>query len=308
MENIELTFETLQVGHIPSLQSLYRQIFKKTTDSDYFSVKYGLFLNDQTQLSIVAKLENEAIGFFGAISQEYYLEGVRYKFAYTCDYFIQKEYRGKNIFTKLYQEFLLQLKKQGYDYVYAFDSEQTHKFGQKNGWTSLNPMIGYEIKSFPKVVKSILTRTTPKNWTENRLKAELTPHLTDLGSHDFNIKDGAMHYDAKFFKMKYLKNKYFIKLHGCTLWLKYDYRLTVGYFFATPDAEIDKMITSLKIIARNSGIHHVVFHFKPEDTERKKIEAYLTPFQSYKMSNLQISDSAPDFNRFHIELMNGDVF
>ncbi len=308
MEAIDISFETLTPAHCDALTSLYKEIFGKRVTPEYFQIKYGLDLEHQKQYSIVGKIEGEVVGFFGAIPQNFELDGSPYELVYTCDYFLQETYRGKGIFEQLYFQLLERLKATEACYLYAYHSQQTYKFCKKQQWVDQPNLLRFELMTFPKVFKSLLERVVGPSWSTKRLAKQLAPYQIDVSINQLFVQEnGGMVHTEDFLKMKAFTPRYMVELEGCTLWLKYEYRLTVGYVHKGPHGNVPKMLKELKKMARRSGIHEVVFHTAP-GKERELLRDKLPDFPSFKLSTLQLRKELPSFSRFKVHYMDGDLF
>lgn len=313
MENIEIKFDFLKREHLSSLVALYQSIFNKKVDEHYFESKYGLLLAGQMQMSVVGKIDGKVIGFFGAIPHTFELGNQKYSMLYTCDYFLEEAYRGKGVFDQFYKYIKEKAIAQNFDYFYTFDSAQTHQFGQKMGWIAAPSFVGMEWKLFPKTAKSILERTAGSEWSLKRLRRHLAPIEKELKLK--HLPKTSLVYDPNFLKMKQFGNRFFIHLNGCNIWLKYDYRMTIGVIEITEEGDVFEMLNSLKNIAWKSGIHHIVIHIRPEDPLLEILKINAIPakgqgitFESYFASYLPLKDDLPDFNEFTTHFSHGDMF
>lgn len=309
MEDIEISFEVLESRHCASLALLYRSIFGKVVPPDYFVVKYGLTIASQKQYSVVGTIDGKVIGFFGAIPQEFQLDAQSYELVYTCDFFLEEIYRGTGVFKQLYEELLERLKQTEASYLYAFHSEQTYKFCKKNHWMDASGMVRQQIYTFPRVFKSIHERLLGPGRSIQGLEKRLQQFQCEDALESFLVsEDGGMVYTKDFFKMKAFVPRYFVEIAGCVLWMKYDYRLTVGWVQIGSQGNVREMIQILKKIARRSGIHEIVFHTAAHGNNLAPLKMELPTHPSFKLSMLPLKKDVPSFSRFKINFINGDLF
>ena len=306
MEDIKISFEFLQRKHLPELVNLYQSIFNKKVKHSYFEIKYGLHLPDQKQMSVVGIHEGKVIGFFGAIPHEFLLEGRSYSMLFTCDYFLLESFRGKGVFDRIYRFVKEQAIEQNYDYFYTFDSAQTHKFGQKMGWSKAPSFVGMDWMVIPQTVKSVFERTLGASWSKNRLRKLLAPFETELTVDQ--LPETSMRFDSNFLEMKQFTDHYFVELHGCKVWLKHDYRLTIGFIDMMDDGDLELMLSQLKRMARKSGIHQIVMHLRPNDPFLDQIKKHGDAFEGYNASYLPLKKNLPEFERFTTHFIQGDMF
>lgn len=306
MEDIKISFEFLQRKHLPELVTLYQSVFKKKVENSYFEIKYGLHLSDQKQMSVVGIHEGKVIGFFGAIPHEFLLDDQSYSTLFTCDYFLLDSFRGKGVFDQIYMFVKEQAIRQNYDYFYTFDSAQTHKFGRKMGWTRLPSFLGMEWKTFSQTAKSILERTFGAKWSKKRLAKLLKQYKVDLTLDQ--LPESSLRYDDNFLEMKKFTDHYFVELHGCKVWLKYDYRLTIGFIHVTDQGDLFEMLNSLKRIALKSRVHQIVMHLRPDDPFLEQIKIHGITFEGYSSSYLPLKENLPEFEKFTTHFIQGDMF
>lgn len=309
MEDIKLEFEIVQVAHCDTLKSLYLEIFGKVVPPEYFITKYGLHLPEQKVYSLVGKIEGEIVGFFGAIPQNFQLDGTFYELVLACDFFVQEAYQGKGVFAKFYAKLLEDFELRETIHLYAYQSEQTYKFCKKNNWLDAPDTRRFELVAFPKMVKSVLERALGASWSAKRLEKNLAPYfLAESEQPTFSEENGRMVYTADFLKMKRFVPRYFLEIEGCRLWLKYDYRLTVGWIDVGSNSNVEKMLQTLKKIARRSGIHEVVFHATRSSAEYVLLRSHLPESPSFKVSSLSLKEGAPAFEQFKLHFVDGDLF
>lgn len=306
MEDIKISFEFLQRKHLPELVVLYQSIFNKKVENSYFEIKYGLHLPDQKQMSVVGINDGRVIGFFGAIPQEFLLEDQSYSMLFTCDYFLEETYRGKGVFDRIYGFVKEQAIQQNYDYFYTFDSAQTHKFGRKMGWIRIPSFLGMEWKTFSHTAKSILERTFGAKWSKKRLEKLLAQYEVDLTLDQ--LPETSIRYDDNFLEKKNFIDHFFVKIHGCFVWLKYDYRLTIGFIHVTDEGDLFEMLNSLKSIALRSRVHQIVMHLRPDDPFLEQIKIHGITFEGYSASYLPLKEDLPNFDRFTTHFIQGDMF
>lgn len=309
MESTELTFEFLKKEYTGELARMYKTIFNKIVSPDYFIVKYGLHLPDVEQRSIVAFLNQEVVGFFGVLPQVFYHNNKELNVLYTCDFFVLEVYRGKGMFPRLYEQILENSKRNGFKYLYAYHSEQTYKVCKSFGWQDEEGFSRFHCYAAPQYLSKIAGRLAPNSWRENRLKNTLQqysvhPDLTESGESG----KWRLTHDSNFFSMKEFWPRHFIKISGCTLWLKFDYRITVGYLHIDDQSDVQAMIDELQRIARKCLIHEIVFHIRTNSEVSMQMKKYVHEFPSFKVSALPLMENIPPFLDLQLCFMDGDLF
>lgn len=309
MESIDMKFEILNSAHLASLVKLYDQIFKKKVQSEYFTIKYGLEIENRKQLPIAAFEGDRMIGFFGGFVQRFTVQDKKVNIAYACDFFLEEEFRGKRIFDHIYNRFLENCREADIDFIYAFQSEQTYKFCKRQGWLDQPDLRRIQISLFPKPLKSVLERIFGSNWSLKVLSNKLKPFEIDLDAELLNNgEDGRMVYDLDFIKMKGFNRKYFIEIEGVKYWLKYDYRITIGWMSAPSEERLKRSLNILKSIARSSGIHEIIFHYVEGDQSFEELKKISSELPSFKMSYMPIGNPEISFQELQFSFIDGDLF
>lgn len=306
--NIELSFLGMQ--DLPGLCNLYLEVFTKVVDEDYFIFKYGLNLENVEVYSVVAKVENEVIGFFGGIEQSFTSNNQEVKMLSCGDYILKKELRGKSVFDQLYEKSLEKARLEQLDFVYAFQSVQTYKVAKKWGWKDEIGISRFHIKAFPFSTSKLGKVFGLSNWRIHKLEKELARYYTDINVNDLTGKSDFYehHYDNNFFEMKMFAKHYWIEIEGCVLWLKYDFVLTVGFAYFKDNSNLNKLIRQLKSIARKALIHEVVFHLQENSSEAQVLSKFGTLKDSFKVNSLQLNESSFPFSKVKLNFMDMDIF
>jgi len=309
MGSIELTFETLKMEHLNALVKLYKSIFKKEVMPDYFLIKFGMELPNVKQSSMVVKDNGKVVGFFGAIHQQTIKGSKRLNLMYACDFFLEEAYRGDGVFARLYGQVLVNAKKNSVDHLYAFHSEQTYKVCKRLGWQDREGLSRFHIVGSSALVSKALNKAGFNDWKLNILTQALKKYEIEIN--DFEPSDPSkfvLDYDESFLAMKRFWKRFFVEIEGCRLWLKFDYRITVGYIHFIDDANIEKMISELQRIAKKSYIHDVVFHIHPTNKAHDKLKQFLEARPSFKMSCLTLESDSESFTELSFHFMDGDLF
>ena len=312
MDNIDYQLENLSKCHVKELGVLFGQIFNKVVSDDYFIIKYGLNLPEIEQLSTVILSSNKVIGFIGVIGQSFNTNDKLklMKIGFTGDFFLLEKYRKTGVFKKAYERSLKLINEHEYEHIYAFHSDQTYKVCQRWGWTDQIGFSRFHLKAIPFSTSRIVNKLGLKTWRIKQLEKELIPYKsqTDLNSLLNRNDIFQNNYDATFFEMKTFCKHYMVEIEGCILFLKYDYLLSVGFVHFTDDSKIEKMLNTLKRIARISLIHDVVFHLQENSSEAIKLKKFLDEKPSFKISSLQLNEGAPVFSSVRLNFMDMDIF
>lgn len=307
-DTYDIVLESLGEGHLPGLRRLYKLIFNKEVEEEYFRIKYGLDKEQQIQFATVALLNEEPVGFMGALDHEFISTKDKIRLIGGCDYFLLNDYRGSGLFNTIYNETLRKAKEQKVNGIFAIQSGQTHKVSKKLGWQSQKPFNRFHIEILPFSTARIFRLLGLDKWRIDRLSELLFPYSTAI---DFNIyrpnQMYSQNYNFRYFRQKAFCQRFMVDIASCLLYLKYDYVLSVGFCHFKENAKPMLMIETLKRIARNSGIHDVVFQVHCGTTEAQILGEYLTPLPSFKVDSL-LFDEKVNFNAVKLNFMDMDVF
>jgi len=312
MDNIDYQFESLNEGHIKELTVLFSEIFNKVVAADYFIIKYGLNIPEIEQLSTVLLSKKRVIGFIGVIGQSFNTSDKLklMKIGFTGDFFLLEKYRKTGVFKKAYERSLKLINEHEYEHIYALHSDQTYKVCQRWGWTDQIGFSRFHLKTIPFSTSRIINKAGLKTWRIKQLEKRLIPFSSQVNL-NLLLKEKDLlqqNYDAAFFEMKAFCTHYLVEIEGCILFMKYDYLLTIGFVHFTEYSKIDKMLNTLKRIARKSLIHDVVFHLQGNLPEAIELNKYLKEKTSFKISSLKLQEDSPEFSSVRLNFMDMDVF
>ena len=169
MESTDIKYEYLRKEHCNGLRQLYKNVFGKKVDENYFVIKYGLEFRN-LQFSSVAILNGVVIGFHGAILYQFTRDNSpTQNNLHTSDFMLISEFRGKGVFQKLYQMTLDMAKEQGVDHLYAFQSDQTYKICKRLGWKDEMGFSRFHIKNLMFSNTKLIRILGLSNWRNKRL-------------------------------------------------------------------------------------------------------------------------------------------
>ena len=309
MENIEANYSILKSEHLGGLVRLYKTIFGKRVQESYFEIKYGLLLPNQIQFSTVILNGEEVIGFMGALPQQFKEGNKSIQTLHLGDFFLDKEYRGYDFFNKAYLHSLSIANTNKVDYLYAFQSDQTFKICERLGWHEEIGFKRFHIKALPSFFASFSSKLGLEKQSRRRLEKYIKPFIIEMNPSVFDLgKEWSMHCSEEFIKMKEYQPYYLIQIGGVTIWMKYEYRLSIGFMHMDETVDVKSMINTLQRIARKCLIAEVVIHLHPNSKEATILSESLEPFDSFQVSSLALKQDVPMFSFFDLHLMYGDVF
>ena len=306
MENIKLKY--LNSEHTDGLCELYAEIFGKNVKPDYFIVKYSLKKNEVDQFSTVILLSGKIIGFFGVINQEFFLKDTKLNFGAAGDYFLIEKYRKQKVFEKAYQHSTKLLIERNYSYIYALQSEQTYKLGVKWGWQDHVFFSRFHLKTKNIKTSKILSLLKLSLIIDKKLEQNIQPYIIKNAPFLYPKNKIAHLYSEGYLLSKSHCKHYLIEIENCLMWIKFDRALIIGYLHLKPNANISKMLLSLKKIAKESLISEVIFHVHSNSSECILLKKQLIEKPSFKVSSLQLDEKAPSFDNVHLNFMDMDIF
>lgn len=309
MENTKFSFEYLSLQHVPALCGLYKIIFNKTVSESFFINKYNLS-DSQQQYSTIARNRGKIIGMFGAMPQKFSnKKGEKLRIISACDFFLLKKYRKTGIFNQLYQQTLYKAEKNNFDYIFAIQSRQTYKVCKKWNWLDQFHFNRYHFPVYPFSTARILDQIGLNNWRAKKLEKLLGPYHSDFDINRFKPQQKLMNdYNQIFWKSKIHASHFFIELNGCSLILKYDYLLTIGFLCVKKENDLSKTITELKSICRKCLIHEIVFQLQSNSIEAQKLTELSQAKNSFPVSYLPLKDTTVPFEQVKINFIDMDVF
>lgn len=310
MENTEIQYRFVKLADSEQLAQLYLTIFGKKVNKRYFEIKYEL-TSDKNQLSTVALIGEKIIGCFGVLEQTFVHSdsGKQYELAQGCDFFMLPEFQGKGVFKRLYEHSRLACEESGKD-MYAFHSTQTDKVCRKWGWVDQARMSRFHIKAYPFSTSRLLRILGLNTWRTNKVEKLMGKYSSDAEVRKLNSVSGKYTHDysAAFFEAKRFTNRYWIEIDGCTLLVKYDYILTIGFVHFGKYADIPNLLKRLKSIARKAMIHEVVFQVHSSSLEANELKRWLEEKPSFPISSISFDSSGPEFSEVKLNLLDMDIF
>lgn len=311
MENIKTHIVRLNHSHTAELNQLYKIIFKKKVTSDYFHKKYGLFDPAIPNYSHSLLDDGKVVGFFGTRIVTYQMDNKIISVPQTGDYFILDEYRGMGLFQKLYNTVLNELRKNKFEVACAFHSEQTYKISQGWGWKDSRHLLRFHIMSSPRIVGKLVKTFGLDNWRFKRFKKTLEPFITQFNLTELNKTEDKFCaiFDDDFYRTKEFTEHFQITISDCTVWLKWQGNLSIGFIHFHPGADIPNFIQIVKRLTKNACIHETVIHIQEGTKEALELRKFITPKPSFKVSTLHLNDNSGfDFERVKLNLMEKDIF
>ncbi len=140
----DIQFEKFNYSHdLAEQRKLFMECFPETigtpvTTSKHYEWKFKSFPNciKEKSYEYVVKLDNEIIGYYGAIPYEYYIKGEKKTVAMVCDVMTGVKARGKGVFTKLGKYSIEQFRKEGISFSTGYPIRPEVIPGhRKVGWT-----------------------------------------------------------------------------------------------------------------------------------------------------------------------------
>lgn len=272
----------MQLNDLSALVKLHNAVFKKGLDKNYFRAKYFSAKNNYDTLATIAFVDQVAVGFFGAIQQEFTNGKTTLKCAHTCESITLPKFQRMGIHTNLANLCFENMKDLTYQVLYAFYSENTFRAYQKLNWVNAGKMV-YTIfytSSFPsqKVLNKIGLIGISKRKFKSIFSSYFIPKDKHLNPHE---KEDLYcnHYANNIQDYRTFTHNQLIEIRGVKFWLKADYILHIGYIdFKTQQQLLDSIKLLIKL-AKKAGYDKILYHC---DQKSKAFEALNT---SYQFSN-----------------------
>ena len=300
----KFSFYQLEDIHFKDVQYLIKAVFGKRVSLQDLKNKYKDYLN-LGYISTIAYDDNQPIGFYGAIPQEFLHKGQKIIVAQACDSSTLKDYQGKGIhynLAKLSYEIMVAKKVQA---VYAFLNENSYYGNKKLGWNLNGKMARFHlsINTFPfaKVYKKLNLNKQLQSKTEQVLK----PYKRNKIEYKSNLSHQM--FNPTFFENKESLNRHhLIEVEECVFYLKIDTIMKVGFFTFDNYEKLELAINKLKVIGRNIGVNEVLFQVSENSNMYKDLKEFIAPKPSWILGHLAFHDI--DLSNFEFTYANLDTF
>lgn len=304
MGNIRV--EYLQEKHLDTLVHFYKIVFNRTVTNSYFRIKYGLEIKDMPIYATVIYVDDEMVGFHGAIEQVFRLKK-ELKLVQTCDFIISKEYRGMALFKELYAGTVQKAKRLNVDLLYGIHSVQSYKSCQRLGWKDELGFSRFHVKGASPITSKLVRKLFP-SFQRKRLERALEPYLLNKKC-DFKPSESYEHvYSDTFFEMKAFAKHYWVRIKNVILCLKLDVYASVGYVQFEKGRDVEGMLKILRGILKTSKIDDLVFHVHDHAAELSELAKFIEKEPSFKVSSFQLNETSPTFDEVKLNFMDMDIF
>lgn len=311
MENTDIKLEILNSSHASDLVSLYWRVFNKKVKEEYFINKYQLD-SAQQQNSTIAKENDQVIGFYGVMMQNFYSSDRKESFLLgnACDFILLPEYRGKRIFDLLYMHSLEICKNSGVQILFGFQSEQTYKFSKRMGWKDGQHFSRLHFPIQNKWIAKIYRKSFGLEKLSKKIKLKFLPYVVDVQLDELNTYPNrfSVKYDEEFIDRKESDTHFLIEVEGCILWMKYNGVLSIGFLSHEQEWNFEHVIKRLKKVISNCGVDQIILHVQNDSSLYHELESHNNFQPSFKISSFTLGQNSPSFDEFHLNFADMDIF
>lgn len=313
METTELRLAYLTNSHSSALCELYRKVFKKDVDPSYFTYKYGLNFDKKNQCSTVALKEDEVVGFFGCMNQDFmdHERRITVKLISVCDFLLLEPYRGRKVFDMLYEHSRKRAEDEQCACMFGFQSEQTFKFCRRMGWEEGRPFDRFVIPINDGKLPKIRAKLRGNDKMFERVAAALKPYVIEVDLDQYNrISDCFSHvYNNSFFTEKSDQDlRFLVRIAKSVMWLKYKHDLVAGIIRFSDDFDMYQFREEILRILKPTGISTLTFHFQRQTREHQFFSNYFEPLKSFKISYIRTYEDGCHIDELALNYMDLDIF
>jgi hypothetical protein len=313
MDTTKLRFAYLNHHFSADLCELYRKVFRKDVNPGYFSYKYNLMHHDRLQCSTVALYDEEIVGFFGCMMQDYkdHTRKITVNLVSVCDFMLLEPFRGKQVFDMLYQHSLERIQEEQFECMFGFQSDQTFKFCQRMGWEEGRSFDRFVLPINEGNLMKIRAKLRGEDKMFDRVEAALKPYVINVNMDQFNRFSDCFSrvYDEAFMKEKSDHDlRFLVRIGEAVLWVKYKRELVAGMIRFLDDFDMEKFREEIVRILKPTGISTLTFHFQRQTREHQLFSHYFEPLKSFKISYIRTYEDGCHIDELALNYMDLDIY
>lgn len=265
---MEFTYKRLEENNLVDLQTVFKNVFKKSLTITYIKEKYDNTLYDGKYLGYLAYNENqEPIGFHGATFYQVEYQGQTITVAQGGDSMTDPRYQGRGLFTKLGEITQELAEKEGLAFIYGFPNQNSYPgYVKKLNWQFTEHMICFQIPvssiPFEGLCRKLGLNTFYQKWVKHTLKNLLSADRL-LASTVINEEYGGVKRDERFYTYKRYSSNYILSIDGCKVWVKINGAILVGDIEDKSVETKDQVLETLKKLAKKLGVQKIIFQASP---------------------------------------------
>jgi GNAT superfamily N-acetyltransferase len=290
--------------HFKDVQYLIKAVFGKQVSIQHLKNKYKDYLN-LGYISTIAYDDQQPIGFYGAIPQEFIHNGQEIIVAHACDSYTLKEYQGKGVHYNLAKIAYSIMKDKHVRFVYAFHSDNTYHSTKKLDWKERERIVRFHVNvntfPFAKVYKKLKL----KKQLQSKIVKELKPYKINEVEYKSNLSHQI--FNPTFFEYKdNIQPHHLIEVEGCVFYIKIDAIMQVGFFTFDNYEKLEIALEKLKEIGQNIGVNEILFQVSENSEMYKGLKGITPPQPSWIIGYLTFQEI--DFTHFEFTYANLDTF
>lgn len=277
---------------LPDAYRLYQEVLNGKDDLDTFSAKYALS-DGKGKCSVIAYDGIEAIGFFGVLGYSFLFENKIVYCGMGCDFAIKKAYRGKGIFAQMTTIVKSLATAAGYLCIYGLQSEISNNATKKNGWQTTKTQIVYFkltegerlfLSKLNTIRKKITGSSLPLHFKKYVDYQRKLPDMVVNENHSIQL-------DEQFVAYKTFHQNYFLKLSGCTFWVRFQQYVEICYTHYNHITHLENALKIIKTCAHNSGLKGVVIYTNTDTPLYEYLTSVQKAQQAWTTSVLPINQA-----------------
>ncbi len=291
---MEYRFERLNKDLLKHLVTLYNNVFKIKTTSDFLIKKYDTAYTGISYIGYLAfDTENKPAAYYGVFPMLAEIDGARNICAQSGDTMTQQNHQGKGLFITLAKLTFELAAKEGVKFVFGFPNNNSYPgFLKKLNWTFNEKINKIEIKvptlPLAKVAKKF-TFTNPlyKLYCNLFISNE---KINESTFKNFNKNSNSICFTKEYLNYKSYFNHYYLSGDGWQVVFKIDGLLWIGLFECNENVTVEFVINKLKKLCFLLGIDKIMYLGSPNDFTLKQLGSVQKPTEHYNIGFIEFDE------------------
>ena len=266
-EQLTYRVEHMQDKHLPALQKLFYELFRKKHSSEYLKAKYDVRYLGMEHASFIAMNGDTAISFYGMIPMPARYQGQSTLTAEACDYMTLPEFQSRGLHRELSGRSMELAKQEGVSFSFAMMSNDSLAAGKKLGWSFVPRMQVVYLPAAKLPLKRALHKSGLAGAFKDKTKTAFSDLLIDRSEYKNSLSNSEflhIDYSADFFRYKEFGGGFQIEVHDVKMWLKGDRHLHVGDLSFTDEDQLTLALKEVQKRAAKLGFSEVIIQCHPD--------------------------------------------
>ncbi len=253
--------------------------------------------------------DGEPAAFYGVYSHPMTINGSEVLAAQSGDTMTHKNHTGKGLFIKLAKMTFELAKELGVNFIFGFPNNNSYPgFVKKLDWTCPYKLNEYKIKitTIPlcKLAKKVKIFNPFYNIYRRLVFNLFSKEGNCFSSSVLENNVGGVNRSKEFVAYKSFNGAYFIKINGCSIWLKTDGFLFIGDIERNEKVDYSEIIKRIKKLCFWAGIDTIIFQVSPGSFLDDRFSKFLEKSEAFYMGYLNLTGK---YNPVEFEYVFADV-